>query len=144
MWFIVKKSKIFWSYVKHFWTLQSVRKCRIFNRLSEINSCFHMKQRNTGKVQFLFLRRFLQTVRQQLSNNSMKCWNFPDICEFPKILCLESFGNSYSNSYIPCLLLIIALRFTCGESKICGNIKISQNIMTMIVCKIFFCFLGLY
>ena len=30
MWFIVKKkSKIFWSYVKHIWTLQSVRKCRI-------------------------------------------------------------------------------------------------------------------
>ena len=28
-WFIVKKPKIFWSYVKHFWVLADVRKCRI-------------------------------------------------------------------------------------------------------------------
>ena len=28
-WFIVKKAKIFWSYVKHFWILAGVRKCRI-------------------------------------------------------------------------------------------------------------------
>ena len=31
------------------------------------------------------------------------------------------------------LLLIIRLRFTCGERKIWGNIKKSQNIMTIIV-----------
>ena len=29
MWFIVKKEKIFWSYVKHFWIFAGVRKCRI-------------------------------------------------------------------------------------------------------------------
>ena len=34
---------------------------------------------------------------------------------------------------IPCLLLIIMLRFTCGDSKSWSNIKMSQNIMTMIV-----------
>ena len=34
--------------------------------------------------------------------------------------------------------------FTYGERKICSNIKKSQNIIAMIVCKIFFCFLGLY
>ena len=28
-WFIVKKAKIFWSYVKHFWILAGVKKCRI-------------------------------------------------------------------------------------------------------------------
>ena len=27
--FIIKKAKVFWSYVKHFWILASVRKCRI-------------------------------------------------------------------------------------------------------------------
>ena len=38
-----------------------------------------------------------------------------------------------TNLLIPCLLLIITLRFTCGERKIWSNIKKSQNIMTMIV-----------
>ena len=28
-WFIVKKAKIFWSYIKHVWILAGVRKCRI-------------------------------------------------------------------------------------------------------------------
>ena len=28
-WFIVKKAKIFWSYVKHSWILAGVTKCRI-------------------------------------------------------------------------------------------------------------------
>ena len=42
------------------------------------------------------------------------------------------------------LLLIITLRFICGERKISSIIKKSQNIMNMIVCKIFLCFLYLY
>ena len=32
-----------------------------------------------------------------------------------------------------CLLLIIELDFTCGEMKLCYNIKKSQNIMKMII-----------
>ena len=28
-WYIVKKAKIFWSYVKHFWINAGVRKCKI-------------------------------------------------------------------------------------------------------------------
>ena len=31
---------------------------------------------------------------------------------------------------IPCLLLIITIRFNCGDKKILSNIKKSQNIMT--------------
>ena len=46
---------------------------------------------------------------------------------------LKPFGNSWDNSYIPCLLLIITLGFTCGERKICSTIKKCQNIMNMIV-----------
>ena len=34
---------------------------------------------------------------------------------------------------MPCLLLIIMIRFTCGERKISWNIKKSQNIMAKIV-----------
>ena len=34
---------------------------------------------------------------------------------------------------MPCLLLIITIRFTCGDTKILSNIKMSQNIMTRIV-----------
>ena len=37
---------------------------------------------------------------------------------FPKIVSLNSFRNSFGNSYIPCLKVIIAHRFTCGERKI--------------------------
>ena len=50
--------------------------------------------------------------------NSMGFWDFPDLSNFPKILSLTSFGNSWDNLYIPCLLRIITLRFTCGEKKV--------------------------
>ena len=59
--------------------------------------------------------------------------SFEIIMIFFKILNLKSLGNSY----IPCLLLIITLCFTCGESNIWKNIRNFQNIMTMIGCKIF-------
>ena len=52
---------------------------------------------------------------------------------FPNFLSLKSSVNSTGNSYIPCLLLIIKLRLTCGETKIWSDIKKSQNIMNMIV-----------
>ena len=42
--------------------------------------------------------------------------------------------------YTTCLLLIATLRFTCGGRKIWSTIKKSQNIMNMIVSKIFFFF----
>ena len=45
----------------------------------------------------------------------------------------SSVTDSLHNSYIPCLLIIIMLRFTCGERKICSIMKKSQNIMNMIV-----------
>ena len=32
-WFIVKKAKIFWSYVKHFWIVAGMRKYRILTGL---------------------------------------------------------------------------------------------------------------
>ena len=62
-----------------------------------------------------------------MSNGAM--WWTP----WPCILSLKSFDNTWSKSYIPCLLLIKMLRFTCGEKKICQTSKMSQNIMTMIV-----------
>ena len=36
---------------------------------------------------------------------------------------------------MPCLLLIIAIRFTRGDTKILSNIKMSENIMARIVEK---------
>ena len=41
------------------------------------------------------------------------------------------------------ILPIITICFTCGETKSLSNIKISQNIMTRIVWKAFFCILCL-
>ena len=46
------------------------------------------------------------------------------------------FGNLGGNSYIPWLLLIITLCFTCGESKIWLDIKKFQNTMIMIAAAI--------
>ena len=51
----------------------------------------------------------------------------------PKSLSVKSFGNSSGNSFIPCVLLILTLRFTCGEKKIWQSNKSSQNIMSMVV-----------
>ena len=63
-----------------------------------------------------------------LSYNSLKFWDFPDLSKFPKNLSVKSFGNSFSNSYIPCLLLIITLRFTCGEKKMVKYQKTSKYV----------------
>ena len=54
---------------------------------------------------------------------------------------LKLFGNSGGNSYVSWVLIIITPRFTCGKRKLWQNIKRYQNIMTMIVCKIFVCLL---
>ena len=43
-------------------------------------------------------------------------WGLDTFLTFPNLL--SSYLKSLGNSYIPCLKLIIAHRFTCGESKI--------------------------
>ena len=79
----------------------------------------------------------------------MKIWDLLTISWFPKILSLKSFCNLWGNYYTPCLLLITAICFTCGVSKIWENIKKSRNIMVKIAENFiswnlyFFCFLGL-
>ena len=46
---------------------------------------------------------------------------------FPEILSYKSFGNTWGNSYIPCLLLIITLLFIRGEMEILAKYqKVSQ------------------
>ena len=46
------------------------------------------------------------------------------------------FGNSWDISYITCLLLITIFLFTCDEKKICLSIKMSQNIMKIMVAQV--------
>ena len=70
-----------------------------------------MKYCSTGKVQFHFFTSFLL------------------------ILTKKAFGYSWGNLYIPCLILIITLLFTCVEKKICSSIKIYQNIMDIVGAK---------
>ena len=55
-------------------------------------------------------------------------------------LSLKLFSNSWGNSYIPCLLLTIKLRFNCGESIIWSNIKKSSNIWLILSVKFNFSF----
>ena len=73
----------------------------------------------------------------------MNFWDVLDISWFPEVLSVKSFGNLWGNSYKPCLLPIITIPFTCGDTKILSNIKMSQNIMPRIVWKILFCFIYL-
>ena len=102
----------------------------------------HVKERTTGKVQFLVFSTFLVVLTKlsfweedlALGYSSITFWHFLNIFWFAKTLSLKSFGNSY----IPCLWLIITLRFTCGKSEIYSTIKMSQNIMRMILFNFFF------
>ena len=59
-----------------------------------------------------------------LGYNSMKFKDFLDFSYFPKIVSRKSFGNLWGTSYVPCLLVIITLLFTCVEKNICLSIKI--------------------
>ena len=47
-------------------------------------------------------------------------WSLDTFLIFPKA------GNSWGYPYIPCLQVIIAHGFTCGERKIWSNIKVSK------------------
>ena len=66
----------------------------IIHKIFEKDSCFHVKYRTTGKVQFLFFKRFLSVMTKfsfpeeewALGKNSLTFWDFPDISLFPKIL----------------------------------------------------------
>ena len=123
----------------HFPSLYSIWFGMIFvlattiHKIFETNSSFHVKQCTTGKVQFLFFSSFLLVLTKfsfweedwALGYNSMIFWDFPDI----------SFGNSWGNSYISYLLLIITLYFTCGERKNYSTIRKSQNIMNMVLVR---------
>ena len=97
----------------------------LMDKILKTSFSFHVKWRITGKLQFQLL----------------KIWDCPDISECPKILSLKSFGHSKGNSYALCSLLRSTLCCTCYDRKICSDIKWSQNITTLIVCKVFFCFL---
>ena len=72
--------------------------------------------------------------------HSMNFRHFPNISQFPKIQTVKSLENSWGNSYLPCLEVISACRFTRGKRKIWLNIKKSRKIMKMIICKSFFAF----
>ena len=110
----------------------------MWRRALKKNLDFYFSKEKSG---FLFFMSFFLVLKKftfweedwRLGYNSMKFWDFPNISQVPKVLSLQLFGNSSGNWYIFCLLLTITLRFTCGERKICSNIKKSQRIMSTIV-----------
>ena len=120
-----------------------------------------LKLNRTTKVWYLLLRVFWLILPKfnfwkgdrALGYVTTQIWDFPNICLFPNILSLKSFGNSFGNSYSKFAILVITFRFTSGWSDLYQNIVNFQNIMTKIVhfndskiCKSFdFCqFLELY
>ena len=46
---------------------------------------------------------------------STEIWDFSNVSQFPKILSLKSFDNSWGNSYTKFAIQDIKCRFTCGE-----------------------------
>ena len=63
----------------------------------------------------------------------MKFWEFSDNSYFQGSQVLKVVRQFVRQLiYTSFFLLIIKLRFTCGETKICSTIKRSQNIMNMI------------
>ena len=110
-------------------------------KIFETNSSFYVKLCPTGKLHFLFFysifQEFLTSIKKILILAGGQDRQFIILASFEIILIfpnlnLTLFVNSWGNSYIPYFLLIIALRFTCGERKIWWDIKKSQN-MEMIV-----------
>ena len=130
---IIQNLELFCILVALILVWSCVKKLRVTKIVKQI------KFEDVLKVQFLFFSSFLLILTKfsfweegwTLRCNSMKYQNFPDILEFLEILSFKSFGNSWGISYIPSLLLIITLLFTCGEKKICSSIKMSQNIMNI-------------
>ena len=139
-----------------------------FTGYFETNSSFRVKWRSPGRVWFLFLKSFLLVLLEfsfwrggaghwametgvsfyealKFSWYSLTFWALGPPLPAPwRPACPQVLSCSVAcESTWTCLLLIIALRYTCGERKIWSNIKKYQNIMKMIVLKIFLCFLCL-
>ena len=69
----------------------------------------------------------LQSFAKYLRQTLVFMWNseiresfdfYFSAVSFDNFLSFKSFGNSWGNSYIACLLQIIVLRFSCSEKKI--------------------------
>ena len=98
--------------------------------------------RTLWEVQFLFFGSFFAGIEKVFILGGRPCaWGFEILLIFSNFVrsFLKSLGNSRNNSYLPCLFLIINLRFTCGDRKLWSNVKKSQYDHD--VCKILFCFL---
>ena len=66
---------------------------------------------------FLGNMKIIQRTKEDESTIIHKI--FETNCSFSlSVLSFKSFSNLWGNSYIPCLLLKIAPRFTCGGRKI--------------------------
>ena len=95
----------------------------IIHKIFETNSCFHVEWCTMRKVQFQFFRRFLLVLtkfpfhREELAldKNYTKFWDFRYISKV--------FWQLVRHLVYTSWLLIITLRFTYGEKKICTTIK---------------------
>ena len=93
------------------------------------NSSFHVKEGTIGKIQFLFFSSFLVVLKKfsVWEKDLARGYNSIDIfMTFPNFLNLKSFGNSWGNTCISCLLLKITVRWACGTIKTWSNIKVTK------------------
>ena len=59
---------------------------------------------------------------------SMDCFT----TDFFATFCQKTFGNSFGNSYIHFLVIMIQFHFSCGEEKLCYKVKKSTNVLPKI------------
>ena len=123
------------------WEFSSSFNLQLFTKNLRVTLVFMWNNALRGKFNFYFTKSFLLVLTKfsfsqedwALGYYSLNFLEFPDISWFPEILSYKLFGNSWENSFMPCLLLIITFLFIHGEMKIWQNIKKSQNIMKMII-----------
>ena len=110
-----------------------------------IHKIFETKWCTTGKAQFVFQEICTSTDKifisgglrtRYIPHKVLKCSWYCLIYWHPKFYIVQQLVYNI-------LLVIITFRFNCGEKRNCATIKKSQNIMNMIVWKVFFCFLCL-
>ena len=103
--------------------------CTIIHIIFETNSIFRVEWRNAGRDHFLFFGGFsLLLALFLISGRRMGTGQLVyEVLSFSPIRASSPLHVS--------LLIVITLRLTCGERKICSTIKKSQNFMNMIVAQ---------
>ena len=127
MWKILQFLKLSTKlHLKEFWDELESEKCfqwQYFTTYFRPTLLFMKKSELLEKFIFCFSRIFWYDewyfqFDKNTGHYAIMLWSLDSFLIFPKFLILNSFGNSWGNSYLPCLQVIIAHYLTYYEIKI--------------------------